>query len=59
MVPTLNKKSDGLIIHCATNNLRSDEPEETAKKIGNVALAASRKVRIVSVSRNFARGDSD
>ena len=59
MVPTLSKKPDGLIIHCGTNNLRSDEPEETTKKIVNVALAASRKVRSVAVSSILARGDSD
>ncbi len=59
MVPTLNKKPDGLIIHCGTNNLRSDKPEETAKKILNVALTASRTVRSVAVSRILARGDSD
>ena len=58
-VPTLNKQPDGLIIHCGTNNLRSDEPEETAKKIVNVALAASRTVRSVAVSSILARGDSD
>ena len=59
MVPTLNKNPDGLIIHCGTNNLRSDKPEETAKKILNVALTASRTVRSVAVSRILARGDSD
>ena len=59
MVPTLSKKPDGLIIHCGTNNLRSDEPEETAKKIVNVALEASRTVRSVAVSSILARGDSD
>ena len=54
MVPTLNKKPDGLIIHCGTNNLRTDRPEETAKKISNVALAASPTVRSVVVSSILA-----
>ena len=54
MVPTLNKKPDGLIIYCGTNNLRSDEPQEIAKKIVDVALEASRTVRSVAVSSILA-----
>eukprot|EP00112_Aurelia_sp_Birch-Aquarium-sp1_P020936 Seg551.3 transcript_id=Seg551.3/GoldUCD/mRNA.D3Y31 product="hypothetical protein" protein_id=Seg551.3/GoldUCD/D3Y31 len=59
MVPTLNKKPEGLIILCGTNNLRSDEPEEIAKKIVNIAMEASRTVRSDAESSILARGDSD
>ena len=49
MVPTLNKKPKSLIIHCGTNNLRNDEPEDIAKKLVDLAFEASRTVRSVAV----------
>ena len=58
-VPTLNKCPDGIIIHCGTNNLRNDQPEEIANKIINVAVKAKKSVQRVAISSILPRGDSD
>ena len=58
-VPTLNKCPDGIIIHCGTNNLRNDQPEEIANKIINVAVKAKKSVQRVAISSILPSGDSD
>ena len=38
MEPSLSMNPDGLIILCGTNNLRREQPEETANKIINLVI---------------------
>ena len=59
IIPTLNRKPDGLIIHCGTNDLRDSEPTEIARKITKLAVNASKTVKNVAVSSILARGDSE
>ena len=59
IIPTLNRKPDGLIIHCGTNDLIDSEPTEIARKITKLAVNASKTVKNVAVSSILARGDSE
>eukprot|EP00794_Sanderia_malayensis_P006719 gene6719-7479_t len=59
IIPTIKKQPEGLIIHCATNNLRKDDPDIIASKILSLAFEAKQKIKHVAVSSLIARGDSD
>ena len=56
--PAIDDKLDGIIILCGTNNLRSESPEETAKKLIDLATETKKKLRDVTVSSIIKRTDS-
>ena len=58
MEPSLSMNPDGLILLCGTNNLRREQPDETANKIINLAVTAKRRVKNVAVSSIILRRDS-
>ena len=58
MEPSLSMNPDGLIILCGTNNLRREQPDETANKIINLVVTAKRRMKNVAVSSIILRRDS-
>eukprot|EP00794_Sanderia_malayensis_P004934 gene4934-5581_t len=57
IIPTIKKQTEGLIIHCGTNNLRKDDPDIIASKILSLAFEAKQRIKHVAVSSLIARGD--
>ena len=56
--PALKSKPETVIVHCGTNNLRSEEPYVVARKIIDVAVQAKSHVPEVMVSALIKRADS-
>lgn len=56
--PSLSMNPDGLIILCGTNNLRREQPDETANEIINLAVTAKRRVKNEAVSSIILRRGS-
>ena len=52
-------KPDGIIIMCATNNLRRQTPHKTTNKIIKLAVETKRRVKNVAVSAIIRRTDSE
>ena len=57
--PTISTNPDGIILHCETNSLRSEEPVDIANKIIDLAMTAKRKVGDVALSSLVIRSDSE
>eukprot|EP00112_Aurelia_sp_Birch-Aquarium-sp1_P018843 Seg4563.1 transcript_id=Seg4563.1/GoldUCD/mRNA.D3Y31 product="AP-1 complex subunit mu-1" protein_id=Seg4563.1/GoldUCD/D3Y31 len=58
MEPTISTNPDGIILHCGTNNLRNEEPADTANKIIDLAMTAKRRLHtIVGVSGNVLKSE--
>ena len=59
MIPTLDQKPDVVILHCGTNDLKNQQPEEVCKNIVNLGKEISRKSENTSVviSGIVPRGD--
>ena len=56
--PALKSKPATVIVHCGTNNLRSEEQHAVARKIIDVAVQAKSHVPEVMVSTLIKRADS-
>ena len=56
--PTLKSKPDEIILHCGTNDLRNEEPQEFAEKIADIAQGIQARGQKVIVSGLIRRTDS-
>ncbi len=56
--PTLNSKPDEVILHCGTNDLRHEEPQEIAQRIAEIAQKISARGQKATVSGLIRRTDS-
>ena len=56
--PALKSKPEAVIVHCGTNNMRSEEPHVVVRKIIDVAVQAKSHVPELMVSTLMKRADS-
>ena len=56
--PTLKSKPDEVILHCGTNDLRNEEPQEIAEKIAEIAQGIQARGQKATVSGLIRRTDS-
>ena len=56
--PTLKSKPDEVILHCGTNDLRNEEPQEIAEKIAEIAQGIQAREQKVTVSGLIRRANS-
>ena len=56
--PTLKSKPDEMILHCGTNDLRYEDPQEIAQKIAEIAQEIEARGQKATVSGLIRRTDS-
>ena len=49
IIPTIEQKPDVVILHCGTNDLKNQQPEEVCKNIINLGKQISKKSEETSV----------
>ncbi len=56
--PEIMSNSEGVIIHCGTNNSQDKSPKSVANKIVQLAMEAKKRTQHVAVSSLVVRTDS-